>query len=92
MRGAYLVSSNDRNKGRCRGGVGSDYDYGPMPDYALEIGNDCYADTTMMSLCVHIDEIMEYLELSRSPIARMLLQSIRQEIKRLDESLAESRK
>jgi len=87
MRHAYLVSRT-HDGGGCRGGVGSDY----CEDYALEIGNDYCADTTMISLCVHVDEIMEYLELSKSPMAKMLLHSIHQETKRLDTSLDKSRK
>ena len=90
MRGCYIrVSDTDRSSG-CRGGVGSDRD-GDSAEYALEIGNNCNADLTMMALCNHVDEVLEFLNTAESPLAYLVLKSIKQTKKELEIQLEKSR-
>lgn len=85
MRHAYLKRSR-ANSTANRGGVGDSHGTG----YELEIGNGKPASTNMLSLCVHYDEIMKFLEQSSCPLAKMLLRSINLEKKKLDDVLNES--
>ena len=92
MRGCYIrTSDTDRSSG-CRGGVGADHDCGGSAEYALEIGNSCNADLTMMALCNHVDEVLEFLNKAESPLAHLVLRSIKQTEKELENQLTESRK
>ena len=77
MRHAYLTKGNDI--GGSRGGVGGD----GGEDYELEIGQNQHASTEMLSLCVYIDEVMEFLESCKSPIGYMIHRGIKAEQKRL---------
>lgn len=65
MRGVYLRAKC--RDGGSRGGVGSKHD-----DYALEIGASQNADCEMLALASMVDEVKELLELSNSPLAKML--------------------
>jgi len=87
MRGAYLKPTDPNSNAGCRGGVGSS-----EGDYELEIGQGKHASPEMIALCVHIDEILEYLDskCSSSPMARMILVSIEKETKKLQESINQS--
>jgi hypothetical protein len=64
----------DSEQSGCRGGVGSGYD---SESYALEIGQNCNAELPMLALCVHIDEILEFLNKSESPLAYLILRSMK---------------
>jgi len=88
MRGYYLRTTNYDESGGCRGGIGSGDDYGDS--YALEIGVKCNADEDMMALAVHVDEVTEFLALSPSPLASMLVKSIREVKEALEKQLSES--
>ena len=78
MRHAYLTKGNDI--GGSRGGVGGG---NGGEDYELEIGQNQHASTEMLSLCVYIDEVMEFLESCKSPIGYMVYRGIKAEQKRL---------
>ena len=71
MRSHYFKTKNDDNGG-CRGGIRSN----DGEEYEVEIGSQCYCSGEMMALMIHYDEIMEYLELSNSPLAKMILLSM----------------
>ena len=92
MRHCYL-RVRDSEQGGCRGGVwaGSDGDYDLGHEYALEIGQDCNADLPMLALCSHVDEIMEFMSKSESPLANLILKSMRNTEKQLEEQLEKSR-
>jgi len=81
MRHSYL-SNSDNVYGGSRGGVSGDGD-----NYELEIGERQNASTEMISLCVYIDEVMEFLECSNSSIGSMILRGIKAEQKRLEKCL-----
>ena len=82
MRGYYLRKSDSSQRGGSRGGVGSDNEYG---DYDLEIGNSQNADHEMVALCVMIDEVREFLKLSSSPLAGLILHKWEEVTKNLKE-------
>lgn len=88
MRRAYIRSKqlNDGFRGQ-RGGVGSDC-HGD--DYELEVGIESHASPEMLALCQLYDEIMEYLELSRAPLAKLLLQEHRECVADLKKQLSNS--
>ena len=83
MRHAYLTNpgAGGNDIGGSRGGVGGD---GYETDYELEIGQNQYASAEMLSLCVYIDEVMEFLESCKSPIGYMVYRGIKAEQKRLE--------
>jgi len=88
MRGAYLRSKKlNTGLGGQRGGVGSG---DPSGDYELEIGVDSHASPELMALCQIHDEIIEYLDLSRAPLAKLILQEYRECRDDLKKQLAES--
>ncbi len=70
MRGYYLKKSDSNQRGGSRGGVGADNEFG---DYDLEIGNSQNADHEMVALCVMIDEVREFLKVTPSPLAKLIL-------------------
>ena len=75
MRGWYLESKRTGiNEIGCRGGVGAD---GDNNDYELEIGAKLNASAEFISLLVHYDEVIEMLRSPDSPLAALLLQSIK---------------
>jgi hypothetical protein len=75
MRGWYLESKRTGlNEIGCRGGVGAD---GDNNDYELEIGAKLNASAEFISLLVHYDEVIEMLRGTDSPLAALLLQSIK---------------
>ena len=84
MRYAYLMKSDGERTGGSRGGVTSGHDHG---EYELEIGQNQNASPELLALCVHADEIMEFLENCNSPIGRMILNGIKKETKELVEKL-----
>ena len=84
MRYAYLMKSDGERTGGSRGGVTSGHDYG---EYELEIGQNQNASPELLALCVHADEIMEFLEKCESPIGRMILNGITRETKELEQKL-----
>lgn len=84
MRYAYL-KRHTPNEGGSRGGVTSGYSGGN--EYELEIGQNQNASPELLSLCVHADEIMEFLEKCDSPIGGMILSGIKKQIKELKEGL-----
>jgi len=45
--------------------------------YVLEVGTDCNVDLNMVALCIHIDEVSEFLLNSDSHIARLILKSMK---------------
>ena len=61
MRTAYLLPIDITVPGGCRGGVSSSPE-DEDTDYALEIGNCCFADTKMLALCTVVDEVLEVLD------------------------------
>jgi hypothetical protein len=76
MRSYYLNEKSGSFPGAtCRGGVHSiNPDSGNIFD--LEIGQSCYVSSEMMSFCIHIDAILEYLKIKQDcPIAKMILDS-----------------
>lgn len=83
MRYAYLMKGDGTNYGS-RGGVTSGYS---DSEYELEIGQNQNASPELLALCVHADEIMEFLENCNSPIGRMILNGIKKETKELDQKL-----
>lgn len=86
MRGYYLNRSANVDRG-CRGGVGSKSD----GDYELEIGHAKNCSPEMMAICVHYDEIIEYLELNNeSSIAIMILRSIKNTTERIYQGFHEN--
>ena len=84
MRYAYLKISDSRNE-ESRGGVTSGYSGGN--EYELEIGQNQNASPELLALCVHADEIMEFLDNCDSPIGIMILNGIKKETKELDQKL-----
>lgn len=84
MRGAYLVCGN--GVGGSRGGVGS----GHGDDYELEVGQSQNASPRMLALCVLVDEVEEFLRLSKSPLSAMILHQWDVETCRLEKTLADS--
>lgn len=84
MRYAYLMNSDGERIGGSRGGVTSGRDYG---EYELEIGQNQNASPELLALCVHADEIMEFLDNCDSPIGIMILNGIKKETKELDQKL-----
>lgn len=84
MRYAYL-KRHTPNEGGSRGGVTSGYSGGN--EYELEIGQNQNASPELLSLCVHADEIMEFLEKCDSPIGGMILSGVKKQIKELKEGL-----
>ena len=83
MRYAYLIRSNGERGSR--GGVTSGYSGGN--EYELEIGQNQNASPELLALCVHADEIMEFLEKCDSPIGGMILNGIIKETKELEQKL-----
>lgn len=79
MRDAYIRKKGNAQRGTMRGGVG----YGTegrsdaWEDYELEIGENSNCSIAMLSLCVHHDEIMQYIEQQNDPLGKLLLQSMR---------------
>ena len=86
MRYAYLKISDSRSE-ESRGGVTSGYSGGN--EYELEIGQNQNASPELLALCVHADEIMEFLEKCESPIGHMILDGIKKQIKELNQKLYE---
>lgn len=88
MRRAYIRTRelNDGFRGQ-RGGVGSGY-HGD--DYELEVGMESHASPEMLALCQLYDEILEYLDLSQSPLAKLLLQQHRECVAELKKQLSAS--
>jgi len=84
MRYAYLKTSDSRNGGS-RGGVTSGY---CGNEYELEIGQNQNASPELLALCVHADEIIEFLEKCESPIGGMILSGIKKETKDLTDRLS----
>ena len=84
MRYAYLMKSDGERTGGSRGGVTSGHSDG---EFELEIGQYQNASPELLALCVHADEIMEFLENCNSPIGRMILNGIKKETKELVEKL-----
>lgn len=84
MRYAYLMKSDGEHVSGSRGGVTSGHSDG---EYELEIGQNQNASPELLALCVHADEIMEFLENCNSPIGRMILNEIKKETKELDQKL-----
>ena len=75
MRGGYLEHKRTGiNEIGCRGGVQAD---GNSNDYELEIGAKLNASAEFVSLLIHYDEVMEMLRGTDSPLAALLLQSIK---------------
>ena len=92
MRGAYLRPRSVDRTGGSRGGVGGFWDdRASGPDYELEIGQGQNASPEMLALCAHYDEIMELLDVSKSPLAAMVKKSITNEAGRLKADLAQHR-
>ena len=87
MRHAYLQRSGclGSDNGGSRGGVTSGYSGGN--EYELEIGQNQNASPELLALCVHADEIMEFLEKCDSPIGGMILNGIIKETKELEQKL-----
>lgn len=83
MRHCYLRPSSGNHNG-CRGGVLSKDSMGT--DYELEIGNDKRASAEMLSLCVHIDEILEYLKNS-TPVGQMIYNSWKAGVEGLEKAV-----
>jgi hypothetical protein len=69
MRSYYLKPTHD--KPGCRGGVKTK----DGVEYELEVGSDKYCSAEMLALCAHIDEILEFLQMSQSTIAKLILHS-----------------
>ncbi len=89
MRAAYLRSKQlNKGLGGQRGGV-SDGDL-VHDGYELEIGVDSHASPEMLALCQIHDEILEFLDLSRSPLAKLILQEYRECRDDLKKQLSES--
>ena len=76
MRGCY-IRRGDSDQSGCRGGVGSGYDGSGSAEYDLEIGQNCNAELSMLALCSHIDEILEFLNKSESSLAYLILKSMK---------------
>tara|TARA_R110002051_G_scaffold129838_1_gene203545 strand:+ start:1027 stop:1293 length:267 start_codon:yes stop_codon:yes gene_type:complete len=87
MRHAYLTNpgAGCNDIGGSRGGVGGVGGDGYETDYELEIGQNQHASAEMLSLCVYIDEVMEFLESCKSPIGYMVYRGIKAEQKRLQD-------
>lgn len=81
MRAAYLRSTKDG--GGCRGGVSS----ADGEEYELEIGADKNASPEMMALCALIDEVVEFIKFSPSPIGQMIYLQYRKQLNELEKQL-----
>lgn len=90
MREVYLREKTQGHDSSRRGGVSSS-SCGPMgiTENEIEIGNDCNASIEMLALCALIDEIVEYLKLSDSSLAKLILHKYLSEINRLSRLNAE---
>lgn len=84
MREVFLKDKIQGTDTSRRGGVSSS-SCGPMgiTENEIEIGNDCNASIEMLALCALIDEIVEYLKLSDSSLAKLILHKYLSEIDRL---------
>lgn len=54
-------------------------------DYLLEIAGDCNCRPELLALAAHEPELLEFLDMSTSPIATMLRCSIKELTKKLTE-------
>lgn len=66
-----------------RGGVQFDGDGG---DYELEIGAKMNASPELIALCAHHDEVLELLGEVNSPLAAMVVESIKRTVLSIKES------
>lgn len=88
MRDTYLHGKTNE-PGICRGGVSIEQtsswtrELGSNNNYELEIGGNCNASIEMLALCAMSDEIIEFLTLSKSHLAKMILDKYRDEADRL---------
>lgn len=74
--------------GGCRGGIATvDSEYG---DYAIEIGKDCYCQAAPAVVAGYANEIIEFLETTKSPLGRLLLTNIRLGIEEFDNQLKQN--
>ena len=78
MRYVYLQQSTDSNG--CRGGVS----IRAGGEYELEVGNHKNASLEMLALCSLIDEIIEFLKLSPSPLAELILAKYKEQVYKLN--------
>ena len=84
MRDAYIRTKGLAPGETQRGGVGWSHDSNPdsldqlKGEYELEIGEDSNCSISMLALCVHYDEILQYIEQQDDPLGKLLLQSLRQ--------------
>jgi hypothetical protein len=53
-------------------------------EYELEIGNYKNASPEMLALCSLIDEIIEFLKLSPSPLAELILAKYKEQVYKLN--------
>lgn len=72
-----------------RGGIGEHHHDLVASSYALEIGGNCKADTKLLAVAAHADEIMELTRRSDSPLARLVWRSIDALKRQLDDKLKE---
>jgi hypothetical protein len=71
--------------GGCRGGIATaTAEYG---DYAIEIGKDCYCQAEPAVVAGYAKEIIEFLETTKSPLGRLLLNNIRLGIEEFENQL-----
>jgi|TARA_R110000765_G_scaffold398788_1_gene493244 hypothetical protein len=87
MRGFYLHPANDTNRG-CRGGVG--YSNG-AEDYELEVGVNCTASSELIAICVLKDEILEFLAMQDSNVAKLILATYHQKVEEINNKYEEKR-
>ena len=68
----------------CRGGIIGQED----GSYAIEIGANCYCEAEPAVVAGYYREILELLEISKSPLAKMLLYNIKLGIKDFEDQLS----
>lgn len=85
MRHAYLRKTDLDESSGCRGGVTTEDD---PAEYELEIGNSCNASCRMLALCSLVDEVEEFLKMTDSLLAKMILSRWSEEKNRLEGAIS----
>lgn len=86
----YLKAT--REGAGCRGGAGGSDPFGMgLGDYALEIGAQCNCEPKLLALVELAPVVEEFLTMSRSPMAALIMEQWKKYTKQLEESERQSK-